>query len=271
MAISPRPESFERKVTRNALRQGMIIRADEAHALPGGRASHEVEQRNTRGVEAENGIVHRGFMHGHEHDGVGPLRDRAFDQCDLLPHIVRLLGHVVRGGGAEPCCGPVGADASGLIGRIGAVLGEDGDPRCAAGRRGPVHFLRPAPVTDCTPSRVLVVDVTAELVRRAADPRDRLRLQGLADLVRLERLVGGARELVDDRLRRAGRRDQPEPQDRLRSPVSPASIMVGRSGMNGLRLASVTASATSLPTRTCSITVEEPARNSRGCGRQADR
>ena len=37
---------------------------------------------------------------------------------------------------------------------------------------------------------------------------------------------------------------------------TPASIMVGRSGMNGLRFASVTASATSLPARTCSITVE---------------
>src|SRR6266540_5621647 len=68
---------------------------------------------------------------------------------------------------------------------------------------------------DRRPSLVLIVDVTAELFRRAADPRDGLRLQGLPNLVRLERLVGGARELVDDRLRRARRRDQSEPQDRL--------------------------------------------------------
>src|SRR5438067_8292584 len=68
---------------------------------------------------------------------------------------------------------------------------------------------------DGRPSRALTVDVTAELFRRAADSRDGLRLQGLPNLVRFERLVGGARELVDDRLRRAGRRDQPEPQDRL--------------------------------------------------------
>ena len=44
--------------------------------------------------------------------------------------------------------------------------------------------------------------------------RDRLRGERLGDFIRLERLIGGARELVDDRLRRAGGRHQPEPQDR---------------------------------------------------------
>src|SRR6266540_5322109 len=70
------------KMTRNAHRQGMIIRTDEAHSLPDSRTSNEVEQWNARGVEAENGIVHCGFTYGHEHHCVGPFRDRAFNECD---------------------------------------------------------------------------------------------------------------------------------------------------------------------------------------------
>src|SRR5688572_27938808 len=43
---------------------------------------------------------------------------------------------------------------------------------------------------DGGPSLVLGLDVAAELLRRAADPRDARRLQRLGDVVRLERLVG---------------------------------------------------------------------------------
>jgi hypothetical protein len=107
----------------------VIIRADEAHALADRRAGNEVEQWNARGVEAENCIVHRGFMHRHEHDRVGPLRNRAFNERDLLAHIVRLLRHIMRRSSAEQCCGPVGSEPSRLIRRIGAILGEDGDSR----------------------------------------------------------------------------------------------------------------------------------------------
>ncbi len=125
----PASGKLRAKMARNAQRQGMIVRADEAHALPDRRAGNEVEQWNARGVEAENCIVHRGFMHGHEHDCVGPRRDRPFDQRDLLAHIVRLRGHIVQRRSAQPYCGAVGPDPSRLIRRIGAVLGEDGDPR----------------------------------------------------------------------------------------------------------------------------------------------
>ena len=66
----------------------------------------------------------------------------------------------------------------------------------------------------------------------------------------LSAFVGRARQLVDDRLRRAGWRGDAKPQYRL--PVRRRTRpMVGRFGKNTLRLASVTASATSLPAATC--------------------
>ena len=80
-------------------------------------------------VELQDRVVHRGLVRRHEHRGVGPLRDRARDQRDLLRCAVGLLGHVVRGGCAEPRRGAVGAEPRGVIGRIGAVLGENGDAR----------------------------------------------------------------------------------------------------------------------------------------------
>src|SRR5437899_2371711 len=83
-------------------------------ALPGGRARHEVEQRNARGVETEEGVVDRGLVHGDEDRRVGSLRDRARDQRDLLAHIVRLLGDIVDRAGAEPGRDPVGAHAGRL-------------------------------------------------------------------------------------------------------------------------------------------------------------
>src|SRR5437016_13685319 len=56
------------------------------------------------------------------------------------------------------------------------------------------------------PALALAFDVRAEILRRAAERLNGLSLQRADDLVRLERLVGGARQLVDDRLRRADRR-----------------------------------------------------------------
>jgi len=35
-------------------------------------------------IEVENGVVDRGFTHGREHDRVGSLRDRVFDERALL-------------------------------------------------------------------------------------------------------------------------------------------------------------------------------------------
>src|SRR3954468_10911438 len=70
-------------------------------------------------------------------------------------------------------------------------------------------------VDDLGPALLLGGEVTREVVRRAAVNRHGLSLQRVDDLVRLERFVGGAVQLVDDRLRRAGRRLDAEPQHRL--------------------------------------------------------
>jgi hypothetical protein len=95
--------------------------------LAGGRAGHEIEQWNARGVEAQNGIVDQGFMHRREHDGVGPFRNRAFNESDLLVHVVRPLRDIVHGRGAKLRRDAIGAEPRCLVGGVGAVLGEDGD------------------------------------------------------------------------------------------------------------------------------------------------
>src|SRR3954469_9455293 len=70
-------------------------------------------------------------------------------------------------------------------------------------------------VDDLGPALLLGGEVTREVVRRAAVNRHGLSLQRVDDLVRLDRFVGGLVQLVDDRLRRAGRRLDTEPQHRL--------------------------------------------------------
>ena len=127
------PAELREQIARDVARQSAIVRADEAQPRAGGRAGHEIEQRNARGIEGEDRVVDGGLMHRREDDRVRPRRDRARDQRDLLANVVRLLGHVVRGGGAEPRRHPVGSEAGGLIRRIGAVLGEDGNVHLGSG------------------------------------------------------------------------------------------------------------------------------------------
>src|SRR5262245_12020876 len=72
------------------------------------------------------------------------------------------------------------------------------------------------------PALHLAVEVAGEVLGAAADEIDALRRQRLGDLVRLERLVAGARELVDDLLRSACGRHETEPQ---------AGLEAGQSGL----------------------------------------
>src|SRR5262245_47057286 len=59
---------------------------------------------------------------------------------------------------------------------------------------------------DLGPFAQLGLDVAAELVGAAADRLEALGAQRHEHVARRQRLVGGARELVDDLARRAGRR-----------------------------------------------------------------
>src|SRR5262249_26286166 len=72
-------------------------------------------------------------------------------------------------------------------------------------------LLHPRRRDHAPPFRGLAVDVVGELLRRAAQYVDALLLQRLDHVAGLERLVGGARELLDDVGRRAGRCHQPAP------------------------------------------------------------
>ena len=121
------PRKLAEQIARDVSGKRPVVRADEGDPPARRRAGDDVEQRNSCRVEAEDGVVHRGLVHRHEHRGVGPLRNRLRDQSDLLRHAVGLFGNVVDGGGAEPRRGAVGAQPRRLIGRIGAVFGEDGD------------------------------------------------------------------------------------------------------------------------------------------------
>src|SRR6187401_2537178 len=57
---------------------------------------------------------------------------------------------------------------------------------------------------DRVPALLLGFHVFAKFVRRATHRRDGLRIQRFRHFIRFERLVGRPRQLVDDRLRRAG-------------------------------------------------------------------
>ena len=117
------------QIARDIARQRAVVRTDEQDAPARRGRRDDVEQRDVRRIETQDGVVHLRFVAGHEHHGVGLLGDGALDQRDLLRHAVGHVRDIVRGRRAEPRGGAVGAEPRRGVGRVGAVLGEDGDAR----------------------------------------------------------------------------------------------------------------------------------------------
>ena len=128
MTISPRPDSFA-----NRCAAMLLARARSSEPTKHTRCPAVVRvmklSNGMRAASKPDGVVHGGLVHRHEHRRVGALGDRAGDERDLLRHVVRPLRHIVQRRRAQPPRGAVGAEPRRLVGRVAAVLGEDGDPR----------------------------------------------------------------------------------------------------------------------------------------------
>ena len=114
------------QVARFAMADGVIVGADKGDEAAGQRVRRQ-HDRDFRRVELLHGLDHGDVVDGNEDHGVGPLLQHLLDHRDLLVDIVRLFGHEVHDLCARRLSDLVGGEAEGLIGRIGGVLGEDGD------------------------------------------------------------------------------------------------------------------------------------------------
>src|SRR5262245_36496836 len=88
-------------------------------------------------------------------------------------------------------------------------------PRTPLRPTGPLGPLQPGGGNNGCPARGFRGDGAPEIFWGSAQGSDVLLLERLPDLLRVQRLVGRAREPVDDRLRGSGGSHQPEPQRRL--------------------------------------------------------
>ena len=106
--------------------------------LPGSGFGNE-HDRDFRLVELLDGIDHRDVIDGDENDDIRPVLQDMFDHRLLFVDIVRLVRNVMDGPRGRRARDLVGGDAEGLIGRIGRILGKDGDRHLLVRRFGMIR------------------------------------------------------------------------------------------------------------------------------------
>ncbi len=124
-----------KEIARFAVSDLEIVGTDIGNEAAGQRIGYE-HDRDFRVVELLYRIDHRDVIDGDEDDGVRPVLQDVLDHRLLFVDIVRLLGNVMHGAGFRRARDLVGGDAERLIGRIGRILGEDGDGHLLVRRLG---------------------------------------------------------------------------------------------------------------------------------------
>src|SRR5262245_29020293 len=185
------------EVRGNVAAEPVIIRADERDAVALREPVENVENGYAGGVDLPHRLVHFCFVHGHEYDCVGPLRDRLFHECDLLCNAVWYPRHVMLDPRTEPGGRPLRAEARCRVRRIRPILGEYREPGLVHGSTSPSRkTLRVQTCERETVSTVLALECTPFLCFRKAPSR--LPTDG-ARCVRTTRLAAGVRSASSSR------------------------------------------------------------------------